>query len=128
GFFSQCDAVFLEANYDVDMLMQGRYPFFLKNRIRGGYGHLSNTEALELFLAHRSPNLSHLFLSHLSRDNNDPELVYRLFDAHRGDTEIVVAGRYAETPVFELGKALRVHTEEIRLRLTVTHTYKRSIS
>src|SRR5690606_7739583 len=61
-FFGRCDAVFLEANYDLDMLMQGRYPFFLKNRIRGGYGHLSNAEALELFLTHRPSKLSHLFL------------------------------------------------------------------
>ncbi|WP_257666526.1 MBL fold metallo-hydrolase [Parapedobacter tibetensis] len=101
-YFSQCDAVFLEANYDVDMLMRGRYPVFLKNRIRGGYGHLSNTEALELFIERRSPKLSHLFLSHLSRDNNDPELVYNLFDEHRGDTEIVIAGRYTETAVYSL--------------------------
>lgn len=104
-FFGQCDAIFLETNYDVEMLMNGRYPYFLKNRIRGGYGHLSNVEALELFLQCRSPRLSHLFLSHLSRDNNDPELVYRLFDVHRGDTEIVIAGRYAETQVYCLGMA-----------------------
>lgn len=102
-FFSRCDAVFLEANYDADMLMQGRYPIFLKNRIRGGYGHLSNAEALELFLTHRPPKLSHLFLSHLSRDNNDPDLVYQLFHRHRGDTEIVIAGRHTETAVYEVG-------------------------
>lgn len=102
-FFTQCDAAFLETNYDVEMLVGGRYPFFLKNRIRGGYGHLSNVEALELFLNHRSPRLSHLFLSHLSRDNNDPELAYDLFDAYKGDTEVVVAGRYAETPVYGIG-------------------------
>ncbi|MFC3198485.1 MBL fold metallo-hydrolase [Parapedobacter deserti] len=102
-FFSKCDAVFLEANYDVDMLMKGRYPFFLKNRIRGGYGHLSNTEALDLFLRCRSSRLSHLFLSHMSRDNNDPELAYNLFSEHRGDTEIIVAGRYAETAVYRVG-------------------------
>ena len=102
-FFGRCNAVFLEANYDVDMLMQGRYPFFLKNRIRGGFGHLSNAEALELFINHRPQKLSHLFLSHLSRDNNDPDLVGQLFNEHRGDTEIIVAGRYAETPVYQVG-------------------------
>jgi Metal-dependent hydrolases of the beta-lactamase superfamily I len=102
-FFRRCDAAFLETNYDEDMLMRGRYPFFLKNRIRGGLGHLSNTEALELFLNHRSDRLNHIFLSHLSRDNNDPELVAGLFDGHRGDTEVIVAGRYAETPVYGVG-------------------------
>jgi len=102
-YFSRCDAAFLEANYDVDMLMGGRYPYFLKNRIRGGYGHLSNAEALELFVNHRSSRLNYLFLSHLSRDNNDPALVAELFSRHRGDTEITVAGRYAETAVYSLG-------------------------
>ena len=101
-FFSQCDAAFLEANYDVDMLMQGRYPFFLKNRIRNGYGHLSNIEALELFTKHRSPTLSHLLLSHLSKDNNDPELVVQLFNNHRMNTRVVVAGRYRETEVYRV--------------------------
>jgi len=101
-YFRQCDAAFLETNYDEHMLMRGRYPYFLKNRIRGGFGHLSNTEALDLFRRYRSPKLSHLFLSHLSRDNNDPDLVYNLFNDHCGDTEIIVAGRHAETGVYPL--------------------------
>ncbi|PPL00669.1 MBL fold metallo-hydrolase [Parapedobacter indicus] len=122
-YFSRCDAAFLEANYDVDMLMQGRYPFFLKNRIRSGYGHLSNTEALELFRQYRSPKLSHLFLSHLSRDNNDPELVHNLFNEHRGDTEIIVAGRYAETPVYRLGDKPTLMRSEWNIQIEVTHGY-----
>lgn len=124
NYFGQCDAVFLEANYDVGMLMQGRYPFFLKNRIRSGYGHLSNAEALELFVRYRSPKLSHLFLSHLSRDNNDPELVYNLFNDHRGDTEIIIAGRYAETGVYGLGEAemssYLLFEQEISISYTVS--------
>lgn len=101
-FFAECDAVFLESNYDEDMLMAGRYPYFLKNRIRGGYGHLSNAEALELFLQHRSDRLSHLFLAHLSKDNNDPVLVADMFNAHRAQSEIIVAGRFAETATYRI--------------------------
>lgn len=123
-FFGRCDAVFLEANYDMDMLMQGRYPFFLKNRIRGGYGHLSNAEALELFLAHRPSKLSHLFLSHLSRDNNDPDLAYELFHQHRGDTEIVIAGRYAETAVYEIGGTSINTMEESHIQIEITYKYR----
>lgn len=123
-FFGLCDAVFLEANYDADMLMQGRYPIFLKNRIRGGYGHLSNAEALELFTTHRTPKLSHLFLSHLSRDNNDPDLVYRLFHQHRGDTEIVIAGRYSETGVYEIGGVPARIVEETRIEIEVMQSYR----
>lgn len=100
--FRQCHAAFLETNYDETMLEQGRYPYFLKNRIRGGKGHLSNTQALELFKAHRPPFMSHLLLSHLSKDNNSPELVQELFAQHANGTEIVVASRFAETPVYKV--------------------------
>ncbi|QEH42229.1 MBL fold metallo-hydrolase [Chitinophaga sp. XS-30] len=100
--FRQCHAAFLETNYDETMLEQGRYPYFLKNRIRGGKGHLSNTQALELFKAHRPPFMSHLLLSHLSKDNNSPELVHEMFAQHANGTEIVVASRFAETPVYKV--------------------------
>ncbi len=100
--FSQCHAAFLETNYDEEMLEKGRYPYFLKNRIRGGKGHLSNTQALEVFKTHRPSYMSHLFLSHLSRDNNDPALVHALFTEHAADTAIIVASRYEETGVYRI--------------------------
>jgi len=103
GHFGQCHAAFLEANYDEQMLQQGRYPYHLKRRISGGMGHLSNSQALELFRTHKPGYMTHLFLAHLSRDNNDPQLVLDLFSAHAGDTHIAVASRYEETPVFEIG-------------------------
>ncbi|MFC6103264.1 MBL fold metallo-hydrolase [Olivibacter domesticus] len=101
-YFKQCHAVFLEANYDEDMLNNGRYPYFLKKRISGGHGHLSNKQALDLFLSHRTDELSLLLLSHLSKDNNCPDLVARLFKEHAGSTEIVVASRYEESLVYEV--------------------------
>lgn len=100
--FRQCHAAFLEANYDPDMLEGGRYPYRLKRRISGGRGHLSNIQALDLFRTHRSPYLSHLLLSHLSKDNNCPRLVEELFLTHAGPTRIVVASRYEESPVFRI--------------------------
>jgi phosphoribosyl 1,2-cyclic phosphodiesterase len=84
------------------MLDGGRYPVFLKNRIRGGHGHLSNEQALEVFINHRPPYMSHLLLAHLSRDNNNPELVHTLFRNHAGSTEIVVASRYKESEVYHI--------------------------
>ena len=99
-YFKRCHAAFLEANYDVELLDSGRYPWFLKNRIRGGKGHLSNHEALELFKTHKPPHMSHLLLSHLSKNNNCPELVQTLFKQHAGNTKIVIASRYEETPVY----------------------------
>ncbi|MCW3074162.1 MAG: metallo-beta-lactamase [Flaviaesturariibacter sp.] len=100
--FSQCHAVFLESNYDTTMLDKGNYPYYLKSRIRGGQGHLSNDQALELFRSHRSPSLTHLLLSHLSKNNNCPKLVEELFAAHAEGVQIVIASRYAATPVYEI--------------------------
>lgn len=100
--FRQCHGAFLESNYDEEMLMKGRYPYFLKKRISGGLGHLSNTQAFQLFTEHRSSFMSHLLLSHLSKENNCPRLVEELFRSNAGSTNIFVASRYEETPVFEV--------------------------
>lgn len=101
-YFSQCHAVFLESNYDTDMLHKGNYPLHLKKRISDGEGHLSNAEALALFQSHRHPRLHQLVLSHLSQNNNDPKLVEELFSPHAGSTGLHVASRYAPSPVFAL--------------------------
>jgi phosphoribosyl 1,2-cyclic phosphodiesterase len=101
-YFNQCHAAFLEANYDEQMLDTGNYPIYLKNRIRGGKGHLSNRQALELFKKHRSPHLSHLLLAHLSQNNNDPQLVSDLFNEHALGVKMVVASRHKETEVYHI--------------------------
>lgn len=102
-YFKQCHAAFLESNYDEEMLQTGGYPPELQARIRGDHGHLSNLQALECFLTHRPVFLSHLFLAHLSENNNTPELVQQLFEGVRGETEIVIASRYKETGVYLIG-------------------------
>src|SRR5579862_2603788 len=98
--FKNCHAVFLESNYCEEMLAIGKYPEFLKKRISGDHGHLSNKQALELFLKHRGKKLTHLILSHLSKNNNRVSLVKEIFETHAGSTKIVIAGRYKETEVF----------------------------
>jgi phosphoribosyl 1,2-cyclic phosphodiesterase len=100
--FKKCHAAFLEANYDEDMLENGHYPVHLKNRIRGGNGHLSNREALDLFTSHRPPFMSHLILSHLSKENNNPQLAEALFNAHAGQTTIVAASRNEVSAVYTI--------------------------
>ena len=100
--FSQCHAAFLEANYDEHMLQVGGYPYYLKKRISGEKGHLSNKQALALFTTHRPYHMSHLFLSHLSKNNNCPNLVSELFNKHAGGTKIIVASRYKETAVYAI--------------------------
>jgi len=98
--FSQCHAAFLEANYDEKMLENGRYPLALKRRIRGLKGHLSNDQALELFTTHRLSRMQILILSHLSAENNHPQLVYNIFHRHANGIKIVVASRHTETDVY----------------------------
>jgi phosphoribosyl 1,2-cyclic phosphodiesterase len=100
--FRLCHAAFLETNYDEQLLDQGRYPHFLKNRIRGGQGHLSNRQALDLFAQHRPAYMSHLLAAHLSRDNNRPELVRSLFEQEAGGTRIVIASRDQETELYAI--------------------------
>lgn len=100
--FSQCHAAFLEANYDEELLEKGRYPYFLKQRIRGGKGHLSNRQALSLLQTHKPSFMSHVLLSHLSKDNNCPQLLRELFMPHMNRTELIVASRFVETPVYTI--------------------------
>lgn len=104
--FSRSDAAFLEANYDDDLLENGRYPWHLKNRIRGGKGHLSNRKALDLFRAHRSEALTHVLLCHLSAENNCPDLVQELFDEHADRTLVTVASRHAASAVYHVQKGV----------------------
>ena len=105
--FQQCHAVFLEANYDEDLLENGRYQLQLKNRIRDGKGHLSNKQALELFIRHKPPFMSHLILAHLSEENNRQKIVKDMFSAVSGDTKIIVASRSKETKVHFVHQSLK---------------------
>jgi phosphoribosyl 1,2-cyclic phosphodiesterase len=112
--FKQCHAAFLESNYDEEMLEFGRYPLALKNRIRNGNGHLSNKQALELFLTHRPSFLNHLFLSHLSKDNNSPKLVRDLFQQVAGATKIIIASRDKESPLYHIRSTPGIMRRPIR--------------
>lgn len=118
--FQQCHAAFLEANYDEGMLESGSYPYHLKRRIRGGKGHLSNAQALALFMDYKPAYMSHLFLSHLSKDNNDPTLVHNLFSTHARGTEIVIASRYHETAVYHIsGTAVQTNAPLVSLQTSL---------
>jgi len=64
----------VEANYDREMLLQGKYPPFLKKRISNGNGHLCNSETAEFLAANFNFHLKNIWLCHLSKDNNHPDL------------------------------------------------------
>ena len=99
-FFKQCHAAYLETNYDTEMLEKGNYPIHLKKRITGGRGHLSNHQALELFKLHRPAFMTHIFLSHLSQENNRPDIAMQIFKNYCSQTNFIVASRHEATAVY----------------------------
>ena len=70
------NAILLEANHDVNMLQVGPYPYYLKQRILGNRGHLSNENAGRLLSRIVHDGLKHISLGHLSKENNMPALAY----------------------------------------------------
>ena len=76
-YLSMADHIVVESNHDIDMLMNGPYPVYLKKRVRGEGGHLSNKECAELIHDIYHKSLRHLFLCHLSHENNTPDIAYR---------------------------------------------------
>ena len=76
GHLQNLDALLLEANHDIRMLQVGKYPYYLKQRILGDRGHLSNENAGRLLCRLLHDNLKAVFLGHLSRENNYEELAY----------------------------------------------------
>ncbi|MFH1511627.1 MAG: MBL fold metallo-hydrolase, partial [Candidatus Woesearchaeota archaeon] len=96
------DAVLLESNHDVDMLLQGPYPRFLKYRILGDAGHLSNFSASEL-VQNYGIRLRHIFLGHLSSVNNTPDKAKETFKALVSrQVDFCVCSREKETGVWNI--------------------------
>jgi phosphoribosyl 1,2-cyclic phosphodiesterase len=79
-FVARANYLVLEANHDVDMLNMGPYPAHLKGRIKGEKGHLSNETGARLVAEYATPELRHLWLCHLSEENNHPELVRKTYE------------------------------------------------
>ena len=73
-----CDALLLECNHDTDLLAQSSYPAFLKLRVGGPHGHLSNNAASEIARAVMHQGIKHVVAAHLSIQNNRPALVQNL--------------------------------------------------
>ena len=71
---SDVDLLVLETNHDEQMLIEGPYPWELKQRIRSNHGHLSNRQSARLLSMALSPRLKHVVLAHLSDENNTPQL------------------------------------------------------
>jgi phosphoribosyl 1,2-cyclic phosphodiesterase len=103
GIIGSLDAVLLESNYDPDMLANGPYPDWLKERIEGPGGHISNLEAAEVVLSKASKRLKWVCLAHLSHDSNTPTLAVKTHRRILGKRlPIFVATRYEASAVMDV--------------------------
>ncbi len=87
---TRTDYLVLEANYDEEMLMNGKYPYHLKQRIVSETGHLSNKQTGQCLLEYYHNGLQHVFLCHLSKENNLPELACKTIREHLDSKQIMV--------------------------------------
>ncbi|NPA36335.1 MAG: MBL fold metallo-hydrolase [Chlorobi bacterium] len=99
---NKCDAVFLESNYDEDLLWSGPYPQHLKNRVASANGHLSNNQAAELVKNLKSSKLKHIFLSHISAENNKLDFALESFKEIGNTINVMPTSRFEPTLVLEL--------------------------
>ncbi|MBE5883260.1 MAG: MBL fold metallo-hydrolase [Lachnospiraceae bacterium] len=105
------DAVLIEANHDVNMLQVGPYPYYLKQRILGDRGHLSNENSGRLLSRILHDKLQTIILGHLSKENNLPELAYEAVRMeitlgenpyNANDFRMMVANRSDLSPVINI--------------------------
>jgi phosphoribosyl 1,2-cyclic phosphodiesterase len=95
-------AVLLESNHDIDMLINGQYPVFLKNWILSDKGHLSNIDASSL-IQKKGKNLSLALLAHLSENNNTPKIVKKTFELLvKRKIDYAVCSRERETGTWKI--------------------------
>lgn len=112
GHLEQCHAAFLESNYDEQMLDAGPYPVYLKNRVKSDHGHLSNKQAVDLVDGLESSALKTILLSHISADNNRPELALQAFQEVGDRYSVYATSRYAPSEVYvlEIGQLVEEKT------------------
>ena len=109
-YIRSANLLVIESNYDEEMLLKGKYPWFLKNRIRSDKGHLGNQQVSDFLAGIIGDNLRHICLAHLSNNNNTPELALQTLNntlAERGitlngNTTISVLNRHIPSEIIKL--------------------------
>jgi phosphoribosyl 1,2-cyclic phosphodiesterase len=106
GKFAGSDAVILESNHDVQMLKEGPYPAFLKKRILGKQGHLSNAQSSEMLVKVVGSRTKHVTLAHISRENNTSEKAFEEASNALGNgrkPEIAPASQFEICNIIKIG-------------------------
>lgn len=91
-YASKANHLVIEANYDEYMLQAGKYPYYLKERIGNGTGHLSNRLSAEFIASICNENMRNIWLCHLSQDNNHPEIAFKTVEQALFTNGIKVGG------------------------------------
>jgi len=107
---AEANYLVIEANHDIEMLEQGPYPQHLKHRIASDTGHLSNEACAQTLVENLTPEIRHIWLCHLSEENNHPELARKTVESALrshgiivgADLELDVLRRKTPTGPFEL--------------------------
>ena len=117
-YIRQANYLMMEANYDARMLEVGRYPEYLKARIRSDIGHLDNTVTASYLAEHWAAHLTDIYLCHLSQDNNTPEIALKAvkdalqakgitvgddsgsYESLRAQVRVSVLPRFDATPLY----------------------------
>ena len=89
-YIRKANYLILEANYDDEMLKMGSYPQYLKERISSNTGHMSNLATAEFLAENFTEHLHYIWLCHLSKDNNHPELAYKTVEWKLKNKGIIV--------------------------------------
>ncbi len=89
-YIRKANYLIIEANYDAEMLEMGPYPYYLKTRISSPNGHMCNAETGDFLAENMTEHLKHIWLCHLSKDNNHPELAYKTVEWKLRSRGIVV--------------------------------------
>ena len=96
-YMRQADYIMLESNYDRQLLVEGSYPEYLKARILANTGHLDNEDAARFVADIYTPQLKHVFLCHLSNDNNVPEIAVEKMTTALQQTHNIKVGDGSES-------------------------------
>ena len=98
--------IILESNHDEKMLLEGPYPWELKQRVKGREGHLSNEQAVGLISQIIHSELSNIILAHLSEQNNTPQLAYNTMKAFletvNMETNLIISSQYEPTELIDI--------------------------
>lgn len=110
AYIKAANLLVIESNYDEQMLVNGKYPHFLKARVKSDHGHLGNHQTSAFLTDNMSENLTHICLAHLSKNNNTPEIALKTLQqafskrgvAHNGQLHISVLNRNMPSDIIRL--------------------------